>query len=291
MSDTTKEKVPLFSHLWDYIKRNIFITFGTGGIILGVLIMTYPKGSFHEIEYEPRVLLGNLLKQNDTLYKNGKEHDVVLDSEIKYRLKITSQVNDSLLDAQLVHNQLFFNKDSFKIDSLFIDFKAIDESNEDSVLFYWDYYITTSVKDNKPIGPYHLTGKLYSTKTVFKQSIKFFTEYPGFALWTFLIILQFGLFSFLIMFTVREIQLFNKVYKHHLDNWAIFKKTAAAFMVIMVFAVMGYLAFFTNSILSNGLFYNYIGIKLSVITLIIIVLGSISAAGFNIVKDLKFNVV
>ena len=291
MSQIPQQNTSGLNHLWDYIQRNLFITFGVGGIILGALLMSLPKNSFHEIEYEPRVLLENLLSQNDslTLLYKGKLDDTLL-KEIEFRKNLIPEINDSTLDALLIHDKLFVNKDSFKIESLYIEFKAINQSKEDSVPFYWDYYINSSLKYNKPIKPCHLTGLLYSKTTVFDHSLDFFTEYPGFALWTFLIILQFGLFSFLIMFSWKEIQIFNDEYGLGLDNKAIFRKSAAAFMIILVFVFMGYMAFFTKNIISNGLFYNYIGIKLSIIVFIIIALGSITAAGFNIVTDIDLDI-
>ncbi len=290
MSEPSNEKVSAPGHLWNYIQRNLFVTFGVGGIILGALLMSLPKNSFHEIEYEPRVLLDSLLYKNDTFDKKAEKYYVLLNREIKYRRSIISNINDSTLDALLIHDKLFINKDRFDFDELLDDFKTIEKTTKCTKPLYWDYYISKSIIDSSLIGPYHLTANICSKTTVFDPSIKFFTEYPGFALWTFLIILQFGLFSFLIMFCWKEILIFNEEYGLGLDNKAIFRKSAAAFMVILVFVVMGYVAFFMKNIISNGLFYNYIGVKLCFIAIIIIALGSICAAGFNIVTDIDLDV-
>jgi hypothetical protein len=103
-------------------------------------------------------------------------------------------------------------------------------------------------------------------------------------------LIQFGLFPFLIMFSLKEILIFNNDYGLKTTYGGIFKKSLAAFIIILVFVFMGYQAFFTKNIITNGLFYNYIGYKLGFIVFIIIVLGSITAAGFNIVTDIDLDI-
>jgi len=252
------------------------------GFLFGTLFVLGHNNLFHEIEYAPDIVLDSILSP----YGRGVallpaaldtgDKKIVL-AEIAYRRSLLPKLYDTVRDRVLIDHQLFINMDSFDTKCL-INFRHRD-AKDTGIVIWWDYYISASLKEGKPIPPIHLLQPVRHFSTPYPENMDFFMQYPGFILWVFLIIIQFSLFLVLTVCAWMIIKNFKdrfpETYGVHRINLLSNAFIVMAAVIIVLFVGASYVAFFRPNLVTNGLFYKKMW------TVLVMVAGLTAVAGVS----------
>ncbi len=271
------------------------------GFTVGTLAVLGPDRLFHEIEYEPAEILDSMFKSEinekfvhlqpiDKFDSSRMVDENCIRDEIVYRDSLLSRLDDSSLTRMLVQDQLFLNKDSFSNEILikYSHSKKIFRK-EPGPLFKWDYYIRYSYKHCVPIGPYHLQRWVSPNVQLFKKNNEFFSEYPGFILWSLLVILQFAFFPAFIACTIMLINNFMKQNKNAFAKKEKIKLRTTKYIIgatvaTILFVTLSYFVFFCPNLVTSGLFYNRMNGILGTISLLGGITGVLCFTGFLLIS-------
>jgi len=293
------------------IKQTIALTFvAMAGLLAGYYFLLGGTRVFHEIKYQPKVILDSILSDdsvqvdpllskciNDPKCNNDSlEKDTML-HEVRYRRYLLKALSDSDLSRQLFNNQLFINVDSFNdsclISFTFSDTLGISQKTKHRKLnktqpILWDYYISYSWYYNMPVRPFHTQKKIQSIAKSFATNMEFFTDYPGFLLWTLLIILQFSMFPALILCAWMIIADFKKrfsdIYAAPGKKSMTLRYVVFSAFIIGLYVVSSYFAFFNPTLINNELFYRKMNSILLYISSIVAIAGITCFTGYLLIS-------
>lgn len=277
------------------------------------VVLEYKPREFHEVAYRPKVIIDSILSAYERgvlplpeAYDTSDNQDIVRE-EIKYRRHLMNRLPDSVVRKMFVEDQLFVNRDSFKNDCLIKAYYGDKISVKDSIervelrkagkprprtKVLWDYYFNYSYKYNKPIHPYHLQRFVRMPAINYEYNMDFFTKYPGFLLWSLLIILQYGLFPVLTLcawvLIIDFKNRFPKIYKKKDNKRQTFKYALLSGAILIVFMVIGFQAFFNPNLIKSGLFHRDMSIIMITVSILTCLAGNACFTGFMVISGSSF---
>lgn len=274
------ENKPRHKHNHFTIKQTIALTFlALLGFLAGTFVVLKGNNIFHELEYDPGAVTDIILKSYETgpnklhvVSDTSRQMEDTVKEEIAFRRKLLTELSDSAKEKLLFDHQLFIDKEHFD-DSCLIKYESKDTTQATAPSILWKYCFNHSLKYGRPLPPVCLHEKVRAMSLSYTINMDFLTAYPGFVLWVFLIILQFSLFSVLPVIIWMVIKNFKarlpEIYNHPEHRWLTVKYAWLAFMIILLFVLASYFAFFDPNLIRNELFYkrmNSILITVGVLT-------------------------
>ena len=270
------------------------------GFVLGTCFVLSNSTAFHEIEYEPKLMVRQMLTDDSVVIDKSLNRCVSCDNkkdscmrdtisqEINYRLYLLRVLSDSALDRALVSNQLSINANDFDDSALvYFHFDTMAIPRNQPIL--WDYYLSYSLLYNKPVTPYRIQKYEVPKAVNFPTFIDFFTEYPGFILWALLIILQFTILPVLILYAWDLIYKFRCQFQHLCNTRAFWVNLVLSGIVIGIFVITSYVAFFNPNLITNNLFYKKMTPVLLTVGSLSGIIGMVCFTGFILIAgtDIK----
>ncbi len=291
MADTSQKKEVIITGS----VKTVLLTFvALIGFMAGVSILLSQHDAFHEIEYQPAIVVDSILSfyeaeaARDTSFHSAQQ-DTML-QEIHYRRHLITELSDSMIKCMLIDKQLFINADSFTNECL-IDFSVIDSTRQITRPIVWDYYITHSFLFSRYVSPGHYQRHVRNFATTYPQNMDFFTAYPGFVLWVLLLIIQYCLFPVLAVFACVAIRNFRRLYPEADVNRTgkMIINVVLAMLVTSSYVIISFFAFFHPNLMTNGLFYKNMYVALGVIASITAITGVCCFTGFMLISNISIN--
>ncbi|HYF30511.1 MAG TPA: hypothetical protein VD993_05295 [Chitinophagaceae bacterium] len=165
-----------------------FLGFIIGGILLfGRDIVQKGKESvFHEVKYDPRHVLNELIKQERTLLQNATDSTSIATLRELDTLHNTMLVSSDSAFYKRINNQLVIHLDPSELDTLRFDSSM--RSKQDTTRFAQTTPIHWIFRDTELLPADTLSGSIGLPITYFPSDVDFFVKYPGFAFWALFIL-------------------------------------------------------------------------------------------------------
>jgi hypothetical protein len=270
------------------------------GLLLGLLIMFWPcnhNSVFHEVAYDPWRVSDSLLKtfpRPDTSCRRYNPDSAQPDAAIMkawprrqdscYRLSKAQYEIDHIsgnAGYQAIANNLFFRRDGFNMDSFEVLNHQIDtclcsKYPVGGIRLKWSYVLPS---DPAVARPPVVLDTFLKLPVAHPGYIQFFARYPGFAMWTLLMLVQFGLY-FAFVFLSGHL-LFVRMQKLNCTITGaddrgygpLFINFGIAAFIAGVLMIVVYRTFFDQKVITGAVFYS----RISFVSVCLGILGYLSA--------------